>query len=380
MTFATPIAEPPAPLLRVLVANIPLPANRFLHDLNASLRSRCTLVHSSDAFWQMQGSFDIVHLHFPEYITYDMEAAYQRGLTETIIEQLEERLRFWSATSRLVVTRHNFAPHDAADSPLWARLYGMVYKYSDGVVHLAHASLDEFRDRYRATQFVRGHEPLHAVVQIHNYLSLPNDITRTEARRQLGIPDKARVMLVFGAIRNDAERDLILSSFEAARVPKKVLLVSHWREHLAPVSWIRLKYWLRDLGRLKERLNPRHIFSYGYVEESAAQTYLNSADILFIARIDTLSSANVAMGFTFGRVVVGPSSWNVGEMLRHAGNPTFDSSDAASVARAIEQGFELACEGVLGPANREHALFAWDVDTSAEQYIKFFRELTKALP
>src|SRR4029078_3644607 len=54
-------------LMRVLVANIPMPLNRFLVDLNGALSQLAEIVHSSDAFWNMEGHFDVVHLHFPEY-------------------------------------------------------------------------------------------------------------------------------------------------------------------------------------------------------------------------------------------------------------------------------------------------------------------------
>ena len=58
---------------RVLVAQIPMPLNRFLVDLNEEIGKTCSLHHSSDDFWEMRGDFDIVHLHFPEHLTYEIE-------------------------------------------------------------------------------------------------------------------------------------------------------------------------------------------------------------------------------------------------------------------------------------------------------------------
>ena len=72
--------------MRVLVANIPMPLNRFLVDLNGALSQLAEIVHSSDAFWNMEGEFDILHLHFPEYITYAIERAYHDGLDDDVIE------------------------------------------------------------------------------------------------------------------------------------------------------------------------------------------------------------------------------------------------------------------------------------------------------
>ena len=57
--------ESPQPKnMNVLVGNIPLPANRFLVDLNDALSAQCSLTHDPDAFWNMDGEYDLIHLHF----------------------------------------------------------------------------------------------------------------------------------------------------------------------------------------------------------------------------------------------------------------------------------------------------------------------------
>src|SRR6476660_6735753 len=142
--------------MRVLVANIPLPTNRFLVDLNTALTSHVELVHSSDEFWGMQGDYDIVHLHFPEYLTFELQDAYIKGLTSELIDEVRVRLEYWSARSSIVVTRHVLLPHDALEDPMWERMYDTVYTYADGVVHFANASMREFNERYRDTAFSSG--------------------------------------------------------------------------------------------------------------------------------------------------------------------------------------------------------------------------------
>jgi hypothetical protein len=361
--------------MRVLVANIPLPQNRFLVDLNEALAEQVELVHSHEAFWAMEGAFDVVHLHFPEYLTYEIEEAYESGLTDTLISALEERLRFWAERSRIVITRHVLLPHDALHDPRWERLYELVYRYCDGVAHFAQASIDEFRKRYHESAWYRGREPGHAIVPHHNYASLPDQITREEARRRLGIGAGAKVMLVFGAIRNEAERQLILDTFHGLDVPRKLLLVSRWRERLRKISWIRLKYWVRDLTRLYYRLHPRYRFNYGFVEEEDTQVYLNAADVLFIPRLWVLNSGNITLGMTFGKVVVGPDAWDVGELLRETGNPVFDPDRPETSAAAVEEGFRLAAEGKRGPANRELALREWSAGQCAELYVDLYRSV-----
>ena len=362
-------------IMRTLVANIPLPGNRFLVDLNAALERHVDLTHDHEAFWNMTGEFEVVHLHFPEYMTFEIQDAYLKALSDELIAEIEKRLEYWSERAVLVITRHVLLPHDAVSDPRWEKLYETVYKFVDGVVHFAEPSVEEFRNRYAETSFVHGH-PAHCVVPHHNYSSLPNLISREEARRHLGIAGNARVVLVFGAIRNDDERELILNSFRQLRIPGKVLLVSRWREKLAQVSWIRLKYWLRDLNRLYYRLHPQYRFNYSFVEEEDAQIYMNAADVLLIPRLHVLNSGNVTMGMSFGKVVVGPDSLDVGHLLRSTGNAVFDPDRPETAAAAIERAMELARENRIGPANRERALSEWSAEQCADQYVDFFRELT----
>jgi len=273
------------------------------------------------------------------------------------------------------VTRHNTMPHIAPRDDMWARMYRTVYTYADAVVHLARASVDEFRERYSSLRSHEGGEARHIVIPNHNYSSLPNTVTREQARDMLRIPRTARVMLIFGAIRSDAERSLALDAFKMAKVPKKLLLVSRWRETVPNVGWIRLKYWLRDLRRIYHRLHPQHHFNYGYVEEEDTQLYLNAADLLFIPRIDALNSANVSLGFTFGRVVVGPAVLNAGELLRTSRNPIFDPNDVRSAAKAVEEGFRLAATSSLGKENRRLALEDWDAAVCAAKYVALYLDL-----
>ena len=360
--------------MRILVANIPLPQNRFLVDLNEALAKQVDLVHSHEAFWEMNGDYDVVHLHFPEYLTYEIERAYTEGMPDGLLDELEIRLRFWSEQAAIVVTRHVLLPHNARNDPRWEQLYELVYRYCDGVAHFAQASIKEFRERYAKTQWSRGEEPIHVAIPHQNYASLPNSVSREEARKELGISRDANVMLVFGAIRNDAERQLVLETFHGLKVSKKHLLVSRWREKLADVSWIRLKYWIRDLTRLFYRLHPRYHFNYSFVEEEDTQLFLNAADVLFIPRFHVLNSGNVTLGMTFGRVVIGPDSWDVGELLREMDNPVFDPDRPETAIAAVEEAFQLAVAGKVAEANYGTAQREWTVSGVAAEYQQLYQD------
>jgi hypothetical protein len=78
--------------MRLLVANIPLPSNRFLVDLNDALAKRVALTHDEKMFWSMQGDFDVIHLHFPEYVTFEHEQQYVHGLSDDLIADYSSRV------------------------------------------------------------------------------------------------------------------------------------------------------------------------------------------------------------------------------------------------------------------------------------------------
>ncbi len=360
--------------MKILVANIPLPQNRFLVDLNAQISRETQLTHDETLFWHRKGDFDAVHLHFPEYMTFKHQEAYQQGLRDELIESTQACLAWWAQRAKLVITRHVLLPHDALQDPQWEKMYEAVYRHVHAVVHFASASVTEFQERYSRTEFLNG-SPAHIVIPHHNYCSLPNTNSREDCRKQLGVGLDRRVMLVFGTIRNFDEAVLILKTFRGLNLSGKLLLVSRWKEQLAKVRWIRLKYWLRDLNRLYYRLHPQYHFNYGFVEEADTQLWLNAADVLFIPRLKVLNSGNITLGMTFGKVVVGPDSWDVGQLLRETGNPVFDPDRPETAVQAVEQGFRLAAEGQRGPENQRLALSQWSAEQCARQYLQVFRDV-----
>ena len=86
------------------------------------------------------------------------------------------------------------------------------------MVHLGNYSRREFLAAYPASQ------QLHAVIPHHIYEGLYAPIDRGEARRKLGIPADAFVMLAFGAFRHASERKLVWRAFRRLPLAGKFLL------------------------------------------------------------------------------------------------------------------------------------------------------------
>jgi glycosyltransferase involved in cell wall biosynthesis len=131
------------------------------------------------------------------------------------------------------------------------------------------------------------------------------------------------------------------------------------------------------LNRFYYKLHPLYRFNYSFVAEEDTQLYLNAADVLQIPRLHVLNSGNITLGMTFGKVVVGPDSLDVGHLLKSTGNVVFDPDRPETAGAAIEHAMELAAAGEVGRSNRALALGEWSAEQCADQYLEFFHSLTR---
>lgn len=351
-----------------------MPFDRFIADLNLALGTCSQVVWDWQTFWNCSGGFDAVHIHFPEYLAPEIEAAVNGDLSEALLLQIEERLRWWKKQCPILVTRHVFLPHRRQDAA-GQKLYEMTYHYADGVVHFSHIGKAEYLARYQGVLDLRNQ--LQFIIPQHNYASLPNHVSRAEARSKLGIPEKAKVLLVFGGILGDNQRERILYAFRHLKVPGKILLAGSWPRRDFRVPWIRLRILLRRVYKYYIDHHPRYRFPERRIEDDEIQYYLNACDVVFVPRGRVNNSGNMILGFTFGRVVVGPKSGNIEEILCATGNPVFDPDDMKTIPPAVNAAFALAEQG-LGEKNRQLALRDWDAKTAAQRYATAFDQIISA--
>jgi glycosyltransferase involved in cell wall biosynthesis len=110
------------------------------------------------------------------------------------------------------------------------------------------------------------------------------------------------------------------------------------------------------------------------ISPEEVQIYLKSADLLFIPRYNTLNSGNVALGFTFGKVVVGPDYGVIGETLKLTGNPVFDPYNLSSVSEAIRFGFESE-QSDLAEKNLQYAQNELSWGAVAQKTVKAYQSI-----
>jgi len=313
-----------------------------------------------DAFWEGDSTVDVLHLHWPR-------ALFERWRdpTRDDLSALEDRLNDWRQRVPIAVTVHNIQSHYREETPIFEALYRLVYRAADGVVHMGKTS----KDRLHETYDLEGTEEV--VIPHGQYDTLPNTVGRMQVRKELGIAEDTSLALVFGQVRDPEELALILDGTDA------------WGEGQTLVAgrlgWVEGKivpYVVQGYHRLRTLGRPVR-FRFGRFDDDCVQYFLNAADVVLIPRKHVLNSGNVALGFTFGRVVVGPDVGVVGEVLRETGNPVFDPASTRSVGTALSRGCELQAAG-KGDENAAYAAEHMNWTTIADQHVQFYHSLDKS--
>ncbi|MCP4005094.1 MAG: glycosyltransferase family 4 protein [bacterium] len=256
----------------------------------------------------------ITWIHWPEQLT-----DYQRPSADDV-----ERIGAWlQASARqgvLVWTVHNTHRHGMPDDPGFRALYELTARHAQVHLHHGHRSVERVRAEFPAA------EPIVTSVFRHGgYWDLLGEHTRESARASLGIAPDARVLLVFGQVRESREYMLAL---RAARVKGWRVLVAgqlpRVRRRERPGFWLAVR---RAGDRFEHRAGP--------FEPEQVDRLVKAADAVLIPRYECLNSGNVFLGFTFSLPVLGPDVGNVGEVLRETGNPLFEPGRAGDLERAL---------------------------------------------
>jgi hypothetical protein len=316
-------------------------------------------VHGVERFWSVRQGIDILHLQWPEALV---------GIREpsaSDLQRIADSLQAWKREgTRIVVTIHNAHPH-GADSEPYRELYRMVYEAADGFIHLGEASIKFLLGRF--SEAVSG--ATHRVIPHGDYSCLRGEGGQEQAKQSLGIPSGTRVIASIGRIRDVRELRLLSRGFDSAKLENTMLLVAGRLPFSSKrqAGYYRLR-WPIFVSRRKR-------LSEGLIPAGEIQKYVRATDVLAIPRIDNMNSGNIALGFTFGRVVVGPDVGVIGEQLRLTGNPVYDPASPESFGEALVKGMELADKG-HGTRNREWADEHMNWERITNLHLEFYQELT----
>lgn len=293
----------------------------FITEVIKSYDTLCEVHTSFDDFWLNKGDYDIIHLHWPEYIV--------KGELPTDIELLvlKRVLEEWqSKNTKIVITRHNYLPHKS-DNERFKTLYSLIYSLADAVIHMGEYSIKEYK--YRYVDSIPKYQ-LQSYIPHPLFTQYPNAISKKEARLKLKIKDSTLVMLVFGSVRNAVEKNLILSAFKDIAIKDKVLIVPSWNfsKKKEPVN--RIQWFMINKSKRYRIFNE-------FIANSDVQYYFKASDFVFLPRTDTLNSGVPFLSAVFNTPTVGSNTGNIGEVLKANGMPTFEGLSSEQIQSAINK-------------------------------------------
>ncbi len=297
--------------------------NRYLDEIENHFQGEFIYGELKD----FKKEYDIVNIHWPEAIFKWKEP------TDDEISELRKHLVKWKKYTKVIYTRHNELPHYRNTNSFKA-LYRLVQDTVDGVIHLGNYSKEKYSNKYQVIK--------HAVIEHPLYTTIPNTITKEQARKKLNIKYDKKVVLVFGAIRSIEEQSMILKSFKDLKLKDKQLLIARYPYFVSSKIPSRLKRYYNSISYRYYKYHRQYNFFSGFVPTQNIQDYIQAADVVYIARKRSLNSGNIFLGFTFKKVVVGPDIGNMSEPIKKAGFPLYNPSDNKSISNALQKGFEIA--------------------------------------
>ncbi|PRX46309.1 glycosyltransferase family protein [Salegentibacter salegens] len=302
--------------------------------------------------------FDGIIIQWPESILDWVDPSVEK------LNFLKKVLTRWKSQVKLIYIVHNKKSHSSSDIE-YKHLYEIVETKCDIMIHFGLFSQKLFSTKYPLKE--------HFIIPHPLYRHYAKRMDKLEARRKLGIKEDSLVLIAPGKIRNKNEGKLVLNAFDKLKRANKKLLVPYMYRREIPLKFPgrhRLKSWV-DVKRMIENLfNPRFkkseiIVDYFHKNFEDLSIWMSAADVVFISRINNLNSGILFLGISFNKIIVGPSTGNIREVLDFFEFPKFDPLLSQSVFIALELGCKQFLESKKIDKNK---LSLYEPDNVAEKW------------
>lgn len=289
----------------------------------------------------------VFHLHWTQpYIYWPRSGRMSALLAWRLLFQLRILRRLGV---RIVWTVHNLGAHERSDDEAELRVSRRIAALADAlIVHCESA-----RERVVEVLAIPERRRSRVVVVPHgHYLdAYPEDVSRDEARRGLGLGRDERVLLLFGALRSYKGATELIGAFRrgVADTRARLLLAG------APFTDE-----LRAEIQAEAASDPRVISRLGFVPDEEVPRLMRAADAAVVPFRDVLTSGSVVLAMSFGLAVIAPRLGCLPETLPEGGAVLYDPNAEGALDAALAAA--LAADlSAMGARNLEHIRqFGWE--------------------
>jgi beta-1,4-mannosyltransferase len=313
--------------------------------------------------------FDIIHIHWPEVLTTEINRD-RLFLPQRVIKSeaylLLEVLKKWQKKAKVITTVHNLTSH-TGHMKFLDNIYRIVFQKSDVLIHLGQESITLLNEKYGADICQVNY------VIPHNWNEIyPNTISAKEARKNLNISQKDKVILVFGDIRTAEEKSFVLDVFNAVKNSNKRLLIARWKTDLSKSNWrnrlemFQLKIKRVSIGKVNK-----------FIDDAEVQVFMNASDLVICPRNESLNSGLIGLAANFATPIVGPAIGNIGEVLEESGGMTFEPSNVKDAANTIDKLLANNEAKVNGEKLYIYAKANWSIERVAKMHLSKYQDVLK---
>lgn len=278
--------------------------------------------------WENRRRVSILHLNWPQffYRGEDGFEAWHARFTRFVEALYYARHLGYG----IVWTLHNLYPHEQPYPEIDRIGRLIVADLADAVIgHCAHA-LELAREHFYRT------DRIYVIPHGHFIDAYPNEISRSEARAQLGIGAEQFVYVFVGNLRQYKGVETLLDTF--ARLPGDDVT-------LLMATRARDTYGCQVLDRA-HAMGRTSVHTAEMFPNEAFQVFLNAADVAALPFTDMLTSGSAILALSFGVPVLLPAIGCLPELLREGGGILYDPAppDALLTAMTAARRLDLPSE------------------------------------
>ncbi len=257
-----------------------------------------TVVCDPSNFYHSNLVPDVLHIHWPERLTYWYGPFQGKPAAEQIAAATRRLQWYREQGTKTVLTVHNLSPHEGSSESDPA--YGQFFQYADVVVHHCEESVRQATQRYPELRDKKN------IVCAHgDYLVHYRHVERGKARRQLGVPDSAFVLLNFGRQRGYKNEQFLLDVFRQANIQNKYLMVVGSFDQGRGSMWEKWRFKLRNAWRERFPYSDRK-FVYRAISNEEMPAFLSASNVVLLGHAKGLNSGLLPLAATFSVPAVYP--------------------------------------------------------------------------
>ncbi len=281
---------------------------------------------------------DAIHLHWIEEVYKPVKSKNRSGLTKKLIDNrlmsplwgtlrlahLSAALSLAKLQGKIIVyTVHNLDPH-STESRLFVILRRIAHWVVSSLAHKVHVHNQYSRD---ILETVYKRKNGIEVIPIGNYVGYyPNTISQLEARRQLGLPEKAFVYLFLGWIRPYKGVEDLITAFKMLDLAEGRLLI---------VGGIAKSIHKTILSLVQDK--PTIKLIHEFVPDEDLQIYMKACNICVLPYKHITTSSASILALSFGRPVIVPAITSFPELITPETGILYDPSQPNNLVSALQQ-------------------------------------------